>query len=376
MYGARLAEALCKEAASRGEDMIVRGMGGVNMRAAGVDLRVDSTELGVIGVIEVLKHLPVFIQIFFQLRRDMVAARPDAVVVIDYPTFNLMMAKFLKKNGIPVIWYVSPQVWVWHKSRIYTLAKVCSKMMVIFPFEVEIYTRNTSLATEFVGHPLLDIVEERRDPAIQRDDRLIVLLPGSRTMEVTRLFEPMLETALQFYRKHPEFRFVTAVPREKIYRLACEIFRKFQEKHPGEELPLKIVCGETAKYQQQATAGIAASGTVTVESAIAGLPLVVVYKLNYLTILMMAVVVKLFRGFFTMANIIANREVYQEYLQTKVCPEELVPALERIIPGGVRRPYVEEGMQIVRDELKSQDKSAGERAAEAVFSVMEPRTLS
>ena len=96
MYGARLAEALCKEAASRGEDMIVRGMGGVNMRAAGVDLRVDSTELGVIGVIEVLKHLPVFIQIFFQLRRDMVAARPDAVVVIDYPTFNLMMAKFLK----------------------------------------------------------------------------------------------------------------------------------------------------------------------------------------------------------------------------------------------------------------------------------------
>ena len=112
------------------------------------------------------------------------------------------------------------------------------------------------------------------------------------------------------------------------------------------------------------------------ESAIAGLPLVVVYKLNYLTILMMAVVVKLFRGFFTMANIIANREVYQEYLQTKVCPEELVPALERIIPGGVRRPYAEEGMQIVRDELKSQDKSAGERAAEAVFSVIEPHTLS
>ena len=112
---------------------------------------------------------------------------------------------------------------------------------------------------------------------------------------------------------------------------------------------------------------------MTVESAIAGLPLVVVYKLNYLTILMMAVVVKLFRGFFTMANIIANREVYQEYLQTKVCPEELVPALERIIPGGSRRAYVEDGMQTVRNELKSQGKSAGERAAEAVLGVIDAK---
>lgn len=349
MYGARIAEELRKLAEADGRRIAVSGMGGIRMKEAGVEMLADSTELGVVGAIEVVKHIFTFVGLFRKLVRLAEREQPDAVVVIDYPGFNLELAKALWKRRIPVIWFVSPQVWAWKKYRIFKLEKYCRKMLVIFPFEVDVY-KVTDLPTEFVGHPLLEMVDARRDPTIVRDPDLLLLLPGSRAMEVNRLLAPMLDTANALAGRHPQLKFVLAAPREKIYRRALEVCGDYRRKHP-ESPEIKVVLGETARYQQQAGTGLAASGTVTVESAIAGLPLVVVYKMNLITILLAALLIKLYRGFFTMVNVILNRRVFEEFLQYEVKAENLAPAVERILPDGPRRAEVEAGMLELRKEL-------------------------
>ena len=161
LYGARIATELKRQDPS----VRLRGMGGLNMRRAGVEILVDSSELGVIGVVEVLENIFKFIKIFLFLRREAGKSHPHGVVMVDYPGFNLRFAKAMWKLGIPVIWYISPQVWVWRKGNIKKLAKYCRKMLVIFPFEPDVY-KGSGLDVEFVGHPLVEIVQERTDPSI------------------------------------------------------------------------------------------------------------------------------------------------------------------------------------------------------------------
>jgi len=371
MYGARLATELRRLAAERGDELTVSGMGGPKMAAAGIDIRVDSTELGVIGVVEVFKHIFTFIGIFFRLAGQARKERPGAVVLIDYPGFNLLFALTMYWSRIPVVWYVCPHLWVWGKWRLPVLARICTKMLVIFPFETGVFAK-TRLETEFVGHPLVDIVEERRDPAMERDPNAFLLLPGSRTMEINFLLDPMLDTIAELAKRHPGLKFHLSAPREKIARLCRGKYERHRLKHPDTP-EVEISCGDTGEWQQRAGTGLAASGTVTVESAIAGLPLVVGYKLNWVTILLAALVVKLYRGFFTMVNIIANREVYQEFLQHHFAPKELIPAVEAILPDGGRRAEVEAGMAEVKQLLSPNSGSAARQAAEACYTVLESK---
>ena len=371
IYGAALAEDLRKCGAAAGVEVEIGGMGGPAMAKANVKRTVDSTELGVVGFVEILKHIFTFIGIFRKLVKTLKAERPDAVILIDYPTFNMLFGKVAKKLGIPVIWYVSPHVWVWGKRRIPKLAKLCQKMLVIFPFEPEVYA-SSGLDTEFVGHPLLDMVDARKDPSIVRNDKLVALLPGSRAMEIDRLLEPMLATSLELYKKHSDLEFVITTPREKVALRCKNIIEKFRKQNPGlPEIPVEI--GKTAYYQQAAGTGLAASGTVTVESAIAGLPLVVVYKASWISILIAALLVKLYRNSFVMPNIIANKKVYAEFLQHQVKPANLVPAMEKILPGGGNRSQVINDMQLVRTLLGDDGnarKKASVRAAEAVWKTL------
>ena len=367
LYGARLAEALRALAAEKGTELELSGMGGPRMIAAGIPVKVDSTELGVMGVVEVMKLLFTFIGIYFKLVRAARRERPDAVVLIDYPGFNLMYALAMYASGIKVVWYVSPHLWVWGKWRLPVLAKICSKMLVIFPFEVEVFAK-TCLQAEFVGHPLIDIVSERRDPAVSRESDRFLLLPGSRVMEINRLLEPMLDTVVKLSERHPELKFHLSAPREKIARLCEEKIAVYREKHP--ELPaVPVSCGDTGIWQQRACAGLAASGTVTVESAIAGLPLVVGYRMNWVTITLASLVVKLYRGYFTMVNIIADKMVFQEFLQHHFCAEELLEPVESILPGGKRRAEVETQMAEVARLLSPQGNKAAGQAAAACWDV-------
>ena len=372
LYGARLGRALRKLAAERNIPLELSGMGGPQMIGSGIPVKVDSTELGVMGLVEVLKLLFTFIGIYFGLVRAARRERPDAVVLIDYPGFNLMYALAMYFSRIKVIWYVSPHLWVWGKWRLPVLAKICTKMLVIFPFEVEVFAR-TSLRAEFVGHPLIDIVAERRDPAIVREPETFLLLPGSRVMEINRLLTPMLDTVRALFPRHPELRFHLSAPREKIAALCRERIAEYRKRHA--DLPeIPVTCGDTGVWQQRAGTGLAASGTVTVESAIAGLPLVVGYRMNWVTILLASLVVRLYRGYFTMVNIIANKTVFQEFLQHHFCVKELLEPVESILPGGSRRKEVEEEMAGVVRLLSPGAGDAAAQAAEACLdAVSEPQ---
>jgi lipid-A-disaccharide synthase len=372
IYGAKLAAEARKAAESRGIELKLAGMGSKNMANAGVELLVDSTELGVMGVVETLKLIGTFIRIFFKLVNLAKKERPDAVVLIDYPGFNLRFAKKMFKLGIPVIWYVSPQIWVWGKRRKPVLERICSKMMVIFPFETEVYD-NQKLDVSFVGHPLLEIVQDRTDPSIKRDENCVLLLPGSRAGEVSRLLEPMLDAVCEMHKKHPELYFIISASREKMRKMCENIMTKYRRKHPDLP-PIQLSNESTAYYQQKAGTGIAASGTVTVESAIAGLPLVVIYKMNIITIFIASILVKLYRGYFTMVNIIANKTVYEEFLQWHVCNKNIIPAIEKILPGGARRAEIEQQMKELVDMLSSHGRKPSEAAALACLDVIENKT--
>lgn len=365
IYGARLAQELREIAKENGEEVSFTGMGGPKMMESGIPVKVDSTELGVVGIFEVTKMLFTFIRIYFYLVKEAKKERPDAVILIDYPGFNLLFALAMWRNNIKVVWYVCPHLWVWAKWRLPVLARICYKMLVIFPFEVEVF-EPTPLRAEFVGHPLIDLVAERRDPGITRDMSSFLLLPGSRTLEVKRLLPTMLECVTELAPRHPELKFYLSAPREKIAKQCREIYDKFKKKHP--EVPeLKISVGDTAQWQQRAGTGIAASGTVTVESAIAGLPLVVGYRMGWGTVLVALVLVRLYRGFFTMVNIIANREVFPEFFQHKFSVKNVVPAVEAFLPGGARRKQVEDDMIEVKQLLSPKSSSAARQAALACY---------
>ena len=367
IYGADLARELKSIAAENGEELVLSGMGGLRIIEAGVDVMVDSTELGVIGFFEISKALFTIIGVYLKIVKAAKRERPDAVVLIDYPGLNLQLAKAFHRLGIPVVWYVSPQIWVWNKRRKPILAKICSKMLVIFPFEVEVYA-DTKLPTVFVGHPLVDIVRERTDPAIKRDGDTVLLLPGSRKMEIDRLLPSMLETVELLARKHPNLKFHLSAPRERIAGMCRRKLEKFRCKHPDSpEIELSV--GDTGYWLQRAGTGIAASGTVTVEAAIAGLPIVAGYRLHSLTLLLAAGLVKLYRGFFVMPNIIANREIFQEFFQWRFAPKYLAPAMEAILPGGPRRAEVEAGMAEVRAALSAKSGNAAYQAAKECWEV-------
>lgn len=346
LYGAKLASELRR----RAPDIAVRGMGGIEMRKAGVDIIVDSSELGVIGIIEVLENLFKFIKILSLMIREAKKRRPRAVVMVDYPGFNIRFAKALWKAGIPVIWYISPQVWVWRKGNIAKLAKYCRKLMVIFPFEPEVY-EGSGLDVEFVGHPLVDIVQSRTDAAIERDANTFLLLPGSRKKEIDYLLEPFLKTVSLLKTRHPNMKFIAALPRERVLQMVKTGIEEFRAKYPDHPLPeIQLTRGKNSFWMQRCTAGLAASGTVTVECAIARLPLVVAYRLNPMTFLLARLIIgKLFRGFFTMVNIILYRCAFEEFLQHQVVPEDLADAVDRILPGGERRAQVDKDM----DEMVS-----------------------
>ena len=366
IYGAALAEELRRIGKERGEEVSVMGMGGPAMRAAGVKIVVDSTELGVIGVFEVLKHIFTFIRIYFLLVRTAKKERPDAVIPIDYPGLNLMFAKAMYRAGIPVFWYVSPQVWLWGKRRLPTLAKVCSKMLVIFPFEEKVYAA-TPLRAKFVGHPITESAALRDTGTEERDPDVFLLLPGSRRQEVERLLDPMLETVIALHEKHGKLEFKLAAPRERIAGICRKRIEKFRRRRP--ELPeIDIVVGETGRLLLTSGTGIAACGTVTLECALVGLPLVVGYKLNLFTLFMVKLMLRHYRGSLTIANIVAERAVYREFIQNRFRVGELLPAVEEILPGGSRRAEVEADMREVAVKLEADSPvPASRRAAEEIY---------
>ena len=349
-YGAALAEALHR----RQPQLRLHGMGMEKMRAAGVELFTDSSELGIIGIWEAMRQ--------FVARAK--AERPETVVLIDYPGFNLRLAQRLHALGIRVVWYVSPQVWAWKRGRIWKLARCCDRMLCIFPFEPQCYAP-TSLRAQFVGHPLLGMLEPYRRRGIERDGDLVLLLPGSRRMELERLMPSFLEAACILHRHNPALRFEFALPRPAVMELAKRLAAKCAL--PDDAPQFAWSCGVTRERMAAAAAAVAASGTVTVEAALLGLPVVVAYKLNWLSWMVARMLVKL--STITIANLVCGRSVFQEFLQDNCTGPNLAAALERILPGGPRR---DECMDLLED-FRRRLGSAGDVAENVANIVLEER---
>lgn len=358
-YGARLAEEIRRQE----PDIRLAGMGGHAMAAAEVEILVDSTELGIIGLVEVLRHLPQMRRIFRFLVQKAEEERPAAVVLIDYPGFNLRFAEQMHRRGIKVVYYISPQVWAWKKGRIPKIAAWVDALMCIFPFEPAVYA-GTGLRAEFIGHPLLETLAGIRDAVITRSEDTVLLLPGSRRGEIDRLLEPILMSALQIARQRPDLKFVMPLPRQAVADYAEEKMTALAL--PADMPKIQMEVGTARQWMRRAAAGIAASGTVTIEAGILGLPLIVVYRLNWFSYRLARILVKV--PYFAMVNLVAGRGVYAEFLQHEVVPEVLGPALLSILPGGERRADVTRGLEEAVAKLGGQV-PASERAAAIVLEI-------
>ena len=334
-YGAGLAHAL--KAAE--PTMTIRGMGAEKMRAAGVDIIVDSTDLGIVGFIEVLRHLSFFAKLMKSLVERAASERPDAVVLIDYPGFNIRLAQRLKRLDIPVVYYISPQVWAWKKGRIPKIASSVSRMLCIFPFEPKVYD-GTGMKALFVGHPLLQTLAPYTSVQAERDPDLVILLPGSRHSEYSRLMPVFMQTATVLRKQNPRLKFHIPLRNEQNIRAVKDIMAKTNPSFDQELF--EFSSGDAREWMRRGAAGIAASGTVTVEATILGLPLVVTYRLHPLTYLLARFLVKL--PYVSITNLVTQKRVFEELLQSDATAENLSRALLDILPGGSRHEEVLNGM--------------------------------
>ncbi len=370
-YGAELIKALRRQLSERKPNAEVEffGVGGEQMRAAGCELLVDAREIAEVGIVEVVKHIPTIYRRFRQVVREAARRRPDAAVLIDFPDFNLRLAREMHGRGVPVIYYVSPQLWAWKQGRIERVRKYVRKMLVIFPFEERFY-RERGIEAQFVGHPLADLPA----PTIARDHfaaehhldasrEWIALLPGSRRAEVSRIFPTLLEAAQLL---GPDYVYIVPVASTLDPRWMSSFLRD----HAG---PPIVFTSDARATLLHARAAAVASGTSTLEAALIGTPFAMVYQVAPLTWTLGRRLVKVDR--FAMVNLIAGRDVVPELVQTDFTAPRVCAELRRIIPGGEAREAMLAGFREVRQRLHSADRNANasQRAAEVVLAILEPQ---
>ena len=357
LYGANLIEALRR----RVPDAEFFGVGGQRMRDAGFETIIDAHDISVVGLAEVVAHLPNIYTQFKRLVREAKLRKPDAAILIDFPDFNLRLARELTKLGIAVIYYVSPQLWAWRQGRIEQIKKYVRKMLVIFPFEADFY-RKHNVAVEYVGHPLADVPppsmtrqQFAAENGLDASKQWIALLPGSRRKEVSLNLPGMLETATAL---GYHYQFVLPVATS----LEAEWMRSLTSRS---QIPVSLSRDARASLLH-ARAAIVASGTATVEAALIGTPLVMIYRVTPVTWKLGRRFVKLSR--FAMPNLIAGRDVVPEFVQEGFRPEAVAARVRELVADGPARQSMLEGLGEVRTKLHAQGRqTASERAAQAVL---------
>jgi lipid-A-disaccharide synthase len=360
------------------------GLGGAELRAAGLDAVADSSEVAVVGVVEVLKVLPRVRQVFAALLAEVDRRRPRAAVLIDFPDFNLRLAGRLARRGIPVIYYISPQVWAWRRGRVRTIARRVDEMLVLFPFEEEFYRRSGVRAVH-VGHPLVDEVPRlpgawEREPAAGEPYRL-ALLPGSRRSEVEALLPAMLAAAARVAAELPVA--VTLIRAPGIPEaLLSEHVAAFRRRSAGDvgrqgrqgaagsggggELPVRVESEDRFGAIADSHLALCASGTATLEVGLLGTPMIVLYRLARWSYLLARLLVRLPN--FAMVNLVLGREVVPELLQGEAEPERIGAEALRLLGDPEARARVRAGLAELRPRLGEGGASA--RAAREVAEVL------
>ncbi len=360
LYGALLASALRQQLAEKSETIDLFGMGGPRMAAAGVEIVVRSEDMAVMGFTEIVRHLPGIYREFRKLKRAIRARRPTVAVLIDFPEIHFRLAKELHRLGIPVIYFVSPQLWAWKQGRIRKVRKFVQRMLVIFPFEEKFY-RDRGVRAEFVGHPLADLpppaitrqqfaAENRLDPA----KIWIGLLPGSRLKEIEANLPQMLEAARSLLipdaREDYEFLIPLAPTLDAAQR---KVVQRMVE-NLGAGLPVRLVDDARAALFH-ARVSVVASGTATVEAALIGNPFVVVYRVSRLTYAIARRLVKV--PHVAMANLIAGKRVVPELIQHDFTAANIVQHLSQLLPDGPARESMMKELGAIREALHVQQQA-------------------
>jgi len=363
-YGARLMEALRQELRERGDTREPKffGVGGEQMRQTGCELIVNAHEIAVVGLAEVVEHLPRIFRLFRRVVEAADARKPDLAVLIDFPDFNFRLARELHKRAIPVIYYVSPQLWAWRQSRIQLVRRYVRKMLVIFPFEESFY-QERGINAEFVGHPLADLPAPPIDRGrfaelygLDPERTWIALLPGSRRGEVTRIFPALLKAA-QLLR--PDYVYIVPVASTLEPRWMTAFLA-------GSTGPRVVFTSDARSALAHVRAAAVASGTSTLEAALIGTPFVMVYRVAPLTWTLGRRLVKVDR--FAMVNLIAQRDVVPELVQGDLTPERVAAEVRRLLPDGEARQSMIESFQDVRRRLHCMaDGNASRTAAKAIL---------
>jgi lipid-A-disaccharide synthase len=301
------------------------GLGGPEMNPLAPEVSNWLDEAAVLGLWEVLKKYGYFRRKMDETVARIHAAKPDGVVLIDYPGFNLRLAKRLRAEGYrgKLIYYISPQVWAWKKGRVRIMADLLDLMVCIFPFEKELY-ESSGLKTVFAGHPLVDSLAPIQAKAIPREEDLVALLPGSREREIAALYPAMLEAAAILATRRPGLRFATSGATPKLTERLRELTRG-----AGLERAIEVGEGTSRELMCRAAAGVVASGTATLEAACLGLPYCLVYKVAWLTAFVARRVLAV--KHLGIVNVIAGREVVRELLQERVSGRSIAAELERLL---------------------------------------------
>jgi len=333
-----------REIRRREPGISVFGIGGDELRAVGMELSYHIREMAVFGPFAVLAKYPHFRRVFKTMVRQAEIRQPDAVLLIDYGGFNLRFAREVKKLGIPVLYYISPQVWASRRSRIYAMAEAVDRLMVIFPFEPEVY-RKTDLRVDFVGHPLVDAAAEvLRKPLAELPwlgEPRIALLPGSRRQEIDTIMPVMIKTACLVEQSYPQCSFIFAAPNAEIRALILHHL------HVSKEMPTRweTVSGQTRQVLRQATAALVTSGTATLEAALMHCPMVILYKISWILYMVARHLIKI--PYIGMVNLVADRLLCEEFIQDEASPQALARALGPILEYTNERECMIQGLNEV-----------------------------
>ena len=332
------------------------GRGGPQMQqVAGAQFKNWIGDAAVLGLWEVLRKYGYFREQFRQTLNEINESKPDAVVLIDYPGFNLRLARALRRQSqrYKTIYYISPQVWAWNRGRIKKMARFIDLVLCIFPFETDLYAAS-GLRAVFVGHPMIERLE-RQKIGTHRDPNLVGLFPGSRSREVRKIFPVMIEAARRLLQFNSTLRFQAAAASE-------ELARKMSEQLADRQA-IEIAVGQTAAIMQRSSVGIVASGSATLEAAYFGMPFVLIYKVAWPTYVVARLVVNV--DFLGMPNLLAGKEVVPEFIQHEAKPDAIVKDVRLLMEDSPARDRMISDFDAIISKLGGTGASG--RAAQAVF---------
>ena len=363
-HGADLVSAL----KARQPQLDIFGVGGPALRAAGMQTLVDAATIAGMGLFEAADKLTALLRTYRALTKILRAHPPDLLVLIDFPEFNLRLAKVAKHVNVPVFYYISPQVWAWRKKRVHTIAKWVDLLAAVFPFEPDFYSAH-GCSVEFVGHPLVGRVRPTRSRAdtlrlyhLNPVRKTIALLPGSRTQEVRYLLPPLLQatTALG-----EGYQFILAVA-STLDRAQIETTVR------AHSAVIRVVQGDTYNIAHAADLAVVASGTATLEVALLERPMVIVYRLAPVTYALARLFVRV--PFIGMPNLIAERQVVPELIQSAVTPERIATEAQRLLTDAQAYSVAQDGLREVRARLG--EPGAAKRTAVLIFNLLAQRQFS